>query len=112
MIAEGDGLIKKKLLEKIVKVVAEKYQPQEIILFGSYAYGVPTKESDIDLLIIKDTDKPFHKRWSEVCSLVSDMVKTIPFSPFVVTPAELKDRLEKGDEFFDEIMKKGKVLYG
>ncbi len=104
--------MKRKLLEKLIKVIAEKYQPEKIILFGSYAYGMPTKESDIDLLIIKETGKPFHKRWSEVCSLVSSIITTTPFSPFVVTPAEMKERLERDDEFFEDVLKRGKVMYG
>ncbi len=102
----------RKAVENIVEILAEKYQPEKIILFGSNVYGKPTEESDIDLLIVKETDKPFYKRWSEVCTLVSDIIKTVPFSPFVVTPAELKERLERGDQFFEEIIKKGEVLHG
>ncbi|RMF90047.1 MAG: nucleotidyltransferase domain-containing protein [Methanobacteriota archaeon] len=97
------------LIGRIAEVLIKRYRPEKIILFGSYAYGTPTEESDIDLLIVKETDKPFHKRWSEVCSLVSNIVKTIPFSPIVITPVELKNRLERGDDFFEEILKKGKV---
>lgn len=99
------------LLNRIVEVLQERYQPEQIILFGSYAYGEPTAESDIDLLIVKDTDKPFHRRWVEVCQLVADLRRGFAFSPFVVTPKELEERLELGDPFFREILAKGKVLY-
>ena len=54
------------LINKLVEAIKINYKPQRIILFGSHAWGNPTEESDIDLLIIKDTDKPFHKRWAEV----------------------------------------------
>lgn len=73
-------------LRKVIEIIIKKYKPTKIILFGSYAYGNPTEESDIDLLIVKETKEPFHRRWANVCALVSHIVKTIPFSPVVVTP--------------------------
>ncbi len=101
------------LLKKVVETISEEYTPDKIILFGSYGYGTPTEESDIDLLIIRETDKPFHKRWAEVCHIISEIRKGkgIAFSPFVVTPQELQERLEIGDQFFEEIVNKGEVLY-
>ncbi|HUT84230.1 MAG TPA: nucleotidyltransferase domain-containing protein [Thermodesulfobacteriota bacterium] len=101
------------LLKKIVDAICNKYAPEKIILFGSYAYGTPTKESDVDFLIIRGTQKPFHKRWAEVCHIISEIRRGtgIAFSPFVVTPEELKERLQMGDQFFEEIISKGKVLY-
>ncbi|MGH7600328.1 MAG: nucleotidyltransferase domain-containing protein [bacterium] len=95
----------------LVERIKEKYQPEKIILFGSYAYGEPQTSSDIDLLIIKDTDKAFYKRWAEVCRMVSDLRHRIPFSPFVFTPKEWQSRLERRDPFIKEILEKGKILY-
>lgn len=105
----------KRTREKILQIVdkiKKGYEPDKIILFGSYAYGNPTKESDIDLLIIKETSKPFHKRWAEVCDIVHDLLGATPFSPFVITSKELKRRLARGDMFFKEILSNGEVLYG
>ena len=99
------------LLRKIVQVLVTEYQPERIILFGSYAYGEPHVASDIDLLILKETDKSFPKRWAEVCELAADILETTPFSPLVLTPTELKQRRAKGDQFFEEILTEGKVLY-
>ncbi len=45
------------IIEEILDQIITHYTPQKVILFGSYAYGQPDEESDIDLLIIKDTDK-------------------------------------------------------
>jgi len=98
-------------IEQIVQVLIRRYQPERIILFGSYAYGEPDQASDIDLLIVKQTDLPFHKRWAEVCRLVSHLRRGIPFSPFVITPDELDERLALGDPFFREILEKGETLY-
>lgn len=98
------------LLRNIVKVLVAKYQPEKIILFGSYAYGQPDAASDIDMLILKETDKSFSRRWAEVCELTADIVGTVPFSPLVLTSKEL-ERCAKGDQFFEEILTKGRVLY-
>jgi len=99
------------ILEKVVVRLREEYKPEKIILFGSHAWGNSTDESDIDLLIIKQSSKSFHKRWAEVYKLLQKIVWGIPFSPFVITPEELKERLKIGDYFFKEIIDKGKELY-
>lgn len=96
---------------KLIERLKTRYEPEKIILFGSYAYGKPDIESDLDLLIVKDTCEPFHKRWVEVYELVSDIVRGIDFSPFVVTPGELEKRIKIGDQFFMEIVKRGECLY-
>lgn len=101
----------KKILDNIVSRLRQDYEPEQIILFGSYAYGKPTDESDLDLLIVKDTSEPILARWMKVRKLVSDLRKGIAFSPIIVTPSELKNRLGKGDPFFEEILQKGKKLY-
>lgn len=101
----------REIIHQIVQVLVQEYQPRQIILFGSYAYGQPDECSDIDLLIVKNTDQPFHKRWAEVCRLVSDLRRGIPFSPFVITPEELEKRLTFRDPFFQEILEKGEILH-
>jgi predicted nucleotidyltransferase len=98
-------------LERIVQRLIEHYHPQQIILFGSLAYGNPNEDSDIDLLIIKDTTETPLERRVRVRRLVSDPERRIPFSPLVLTPAELQTRLALGDPFYREILGQGKVLY-
>lgn len=99
------------LISKLTERLKERYQPEKIILYGSYAYGMPDEASDIDLLIIKDTtDRPIDRRIT-VRQMVSDLRKKVPFSSLVLTPKELSSRLEIGDDFFIEITKKGKVIY-
>ena len=101
----------KKILNNIVKKLRWDYDPEQIILFGSYAYGNPTDESDIDLLIVKDTNESVLERWVGVRKMVSELRKGFAFSPIIVTPAELETRLGKGDHFFEEIIRRGKNLY-
>ena len=98
-------------LRKIADKIRVGYNPEKIILFGSMARGTTTEDSDIDLLIIKRTSKPFHKRWAEVCRLVSDLRRDVAFSPFVLTPQELEARKALKDQFIEGILKDGKVLY-
>lgn len=106
----------RKIILQIVTKIKETYSPEKIILFGSYAYGSPEKESDIDLLIIKDTQDRVIDRMVQIYKIVdtikNDEIKYIDLSPFVVTPEELKQRLEIGDHFFKEILSKGEVFYG
>ena len=87
------------------------YAPAKIILFGSYAYGEPKSNSDIDLLIIKETSERFIDRWSTVRRILTDSKRTIPIETLILTPQELSERLEKGDQFFADILEKGEVLY-
>jgi predicted nucleotidyltransferase len=49
-------------LQEIVRRIVDAVDPAEIILFGSYAYGIPNKDSDVDILVIMETDIPRHKR--------------------------------------------------
>jgi len=101
----------RKILDNIVSRLKRDYDPEQIILYGSYAYGNPTEESDIDLLIVKDTRESVLARWMRVRKLVSDLRKGFAFSPIIITPSELKNRLGKGDPFFEEILRRGKKLY-
>ena len=100
------------LIEDILRKIVAGYSPQKVILFGSYAYGQPDENSDIDLLIIKETRKRPIERWMEVKRLVRDRNRTVSISPLVYTPRELEERLAIKDFFIQEVLEKGKVLYG
>lgn len=102
----------KKIINNILDNLIKAYQPKKVILFGSYAYGNPTEDSDVDLLIIKDTDKRPLDRWIELKKILRDVSKTIPVSPLVYTEKEIEDRIAMNDFFIEEVMEKGKVLYG
>ncbi len=101
----------KKLVSEVVERIKTGYHPEKIILYGSYAYGKPTEDSDLDLLIIKQTSKRRVDRFVEVKRLIYEPGRRIPVSPLVYTPDEIKKRLELGDDFIEEIMKRGEVLY-
>lgn len=106
----ADEMVRKIILD-IVEKIKVGYQPDKIILFGSYAYGKPTEDSDIDMLIIKETDKRQMDRWMEVRKLTRDPGRKTPFSPLIYTKEEIEKRLKIGDFFIEEIMEKGEVVY-
>ena len=105
-VSEMRGIIK-----DIIERLHNGYAPQKVILFGSYAYGKPRSDSDIDLLIVKETDERFIDRWVTVRRLLSDPKRTVPLETLVLTPGEIAARLAIGDQFLAEIMNKGEVLY-
>ena len=99
-------------LQQIIRRLIEGYQPQRIILFGSLAYGEPDEDSDIDLLVIKDTEKKNRiDRFVEVKKIIYNPKLKIPISPLILTKYELQERLNMGDDFVKEIIGKGIVLY-
>ena len=98
-------------IEQAVDLLKAHYQPERIVLFGSWAYGEPSSESDVDVLIVKQTDQPFHRRWAEVYQLVQPVVTGIDFSPFVMTPEEVAERQRTHDPFLEEILIRGETLY-
>ena len=101
----------KKILAEIVKKLKKDYKPLKIILFGSHAYGQPKDDSDLDLLILKNTRRRPVDRFVNVKRIIYNPKWRIPVSPLVYTPKELENRLRMGDDFISEITKKGIVLY-
>ena len=103
----------KEIILNIVDKIKKDYQPEKIILYGSYAYGNPDRDSDIDLFIIKETDeRPIDRRVAIRRIVDIRDAAHPPFSPIVITPQELKTRLKIGDQFVEEILTRGEVLYG
>lgn len=102
----------REMIQDIVQRIAVGYSPQKVILFGSYAYGEPDEDSDIDLLVIKDTEKRPIERWMEVKRLLRDRNRSVSVSPLVYTVREIEDRLAIKDLFIKEVLEKGEVLYG
>jgi predicted nucleotidyltransferase len=97
------------LLVGITRRIVEKFQPYQVVLFGSYAYGTPDLESDVDLLVVIDSDEPMAQRIRRVTEVAK--VRFLPMDVIVRTPAEMVERLAMGDFFLAEILRKGRVLY-
>ena len=91
-----------------VDAVAAKFKPQRIVLFGSYAYGTPTEDSDVDLLVVMNYRGPSHRRAAKIRI---DVDATFPMDLLVRSPAEIERRIRLNDFFLKEITEKGLVLY-
>ena len=94
------------------KIKQEK--PEKIILFGSYAYGNPGKESDIDILVIKNIDESKIRDFRiKLKTLLWDIItkEKIPVDILVDNMERINQRISDGDLFYREIMSKGNVIY-
>lgn len=99
----------KKITEIIKKITAE-FKPEKIILFGSWAWGKPEPDSDVDMLIVKKSSKPRAEREYELRSLL--FPPEIPLDIIVYTPEELKQKIENDRNLFlKDIVNNGLTLY-
>jgi len=103
--------VTEELLHEIVQRIVEAFMPERIILFGSYADadGAPTPESDIDLLVVMESDERPAARSARITRLCRPPL--VGMDILVRTPEELRYRLAINDSFFKEILTKGRVLY-
>lgn len=96
-------------IRAVADKIARRFQPEQIVLFGSYAYGTPRPESDVDLLIIMNTPLRSRQQRLEISRALSP--RPFPLDIVVRTPEEIKNRLALGDPFVREITTRGKVVY-
>ena len=100
--------ISRREISAFARQVARQFNPNKIILFGSYAYGKPTEDSDVDMLVVMKFKGRGARKASEIL-LATD--PHFPIDLLVRTPAQIRTRLKLGDFFIREITQKGKVLY-
>lgn len=94
-------------IRRYARAVAEEFRPEKIILFGSYAYGTPNGDSDVDLLVIM----PARNQIDQAIKIRCAVDAPFPLDLIVRTPHNMSWRLEAGDWFLREIVERGKVLY-
>ncbi|MGD8240143.1 MAG: nucleotidyltransferase domain-containing protein [Armatimonadota bacterium] len=102
------------VIQQIVDTIRDEYAPEKIILFGSRVWGKPHKDSDLDVLVIKETDVRELDRMREVSRLLRRFQQRpylLPLDVFVKTPSELRYRLDIGDYFIGDIVERGRVAY-
>jgi uncharacterized protein len=95
-------------IEQVVHEIAAQFHPQKVILFGSHAYGQPHTESDVDILIIMETELPGAQ---QAVRILHATHANFGLDLIVYTPQRLAQRLEWGDSFLQEVITRGKVLY-
>ena len=97
-------------LGKVVRTIVEKFQPERVILFGSYAWGEPGPDSDIDLLVIGQSKKQRIERERSVREAL--FPAGIPLDVLMYTPDELEKSINiHRNLFLEDIVRNGQVLY-
>jgi predicted nucleotidyltransferase len=101
-------VINKKKIQAFVNEVGHKFQPEKILLFGSYAYGEPSFDSDVDILIIISFEGRNPEKATEIWL---ETKPDFPVDVMVRKPEEIQQRLELGDPFIHEVIQNGVSLY-
>lgn len=96
-------------VQEIIHRIVEGYHPEKIIIFGSYARGDWTEDSDLDVLVVKETDeRPFDRIGSVSAAC---WPRSIPMDIVVKTPREIEGELEEKQLFTREIMREGVLVH-
>ena len=100
-------------VDKIVSLLADKYQPEKMILFGSAAAGITCRDSDIDLVVIKKTERRFYDRIGDVLHILWSGAETpkIGVDVLVYTPEEFQEMSRQNYFIRDEVLGKGQIIY-
>ncbi len=94
-------------IRRFAREVAERFRPDKIILFGSYAYGTPHADSDVDILVVM----PCRNQIDQALKIHNTIDPPFLLQLIVRTPYNLGWRLAEKESFHTEIMTRGKVLY-
>ena len=95
-----------RVIRRFARQVAARFQPEKIILFGSYAYGKPHADSDVDILVVMAA----RNQLDQAVKIHQALLPPFPLDLIVRTPRNLQWRLEEGDSFLREVVSKGQVL--
>ena len=95
-------------IRTVSRQMAREFRPHQIVLFGSYAQGKATKDSDVDLLVVLPfKGNPVHKS----VQIRMKIRPPFPMDLLVRTPKTIRERVAMGDSFVQDILQNGKVLY-
>lgn len=96
-------------IKEITKKISKEFKPEKIIIFGSHVWGNAGADSDVDLLVIKETERSTRDVAREIDA--SLWGRTIPLDIIVYKPEGIQKGLKIGDFFIRNIIEKGKVVY-
>ncbi|SRR6266571_2568020 len=101
-------MVEMKKIRDLTSQIAREFNPDRIILFGSYAYGQPSNDSDVDILVVL----PFEGKAARKAIEIRNKVNAgMPLDLLVRTPEQLTERLAQNDWFMREIVERGRTLY-
>jgi predicted nucleotidyltransferase len=103
-------MITREKIKEVADKIAREFQPEKIILFGSFAWGTPNEDSDIDLLVVKDTEERRIERAKKIRQLFRS--SGTPMDILVYTPRELQEKISVDRNLFlEDVINNGVVLY-
>jgi predicted nucleotidyltransferase len=102
-------MVQRPQIRAFANAIAKEFHPRKIVLFGSYAYGRPTEDSDVDLLVVMDRTRARGERMS--VRIRHAIPRDFALDLLVRTPADVARRLRWGDPFIRELVERGEVLY-
>ena len=105
------SVITQRQIETYAEDVARQFRPLKIVLFGSYAYGNPTEDSDVDLMVVMPKDPSGVRNRDKAIAIDSAIPAAFPLDLLVRNPEDIAWRLEEGDCFLQDVFSKGRVLY-
>jgi len=101
-------MVEMKEITDLTAHITREFRPDRIILFGSYAYGQPDNDSDVDILVVL----PFEGKPVRKAIEIRNRVKArVPFDLVVRTPEQIAERVAQNDWFMREILERGHTLY-
>ena len=97
------------LVDETIDLIVSRFHPERIIVFGSVARGSATDKSDLDILVVMDSDLKPTRRAREIYSATSDI--DLPMDIIVLTPKEFMENKDDPYSFASEIVKTGAIAY-
>jgi len=104
-------MVMSSIIGKIVEKIINKFNPEKVVLFGSYAWGSPEKDSDIDLFIVKDFNGRRFEELKRIRRIISEENSEAPIDVLIYKPDEVEDKILKENSFILKILKDGRILY-
>lgn len=95
-------------VQELAESIRRNFHPQKIVLFGSWAWGTPTEDSDVDLLVVLPFDG---KPWRMASAIRERIQARCPLDLLVWTPDQVQSRLAQNDSLMTDVLSRGKVLY-
>ena len=95
-------------IARVVDRIVAQFSPQQVVLFGSHAYGAPTADSDVDLLVTMESPlRPV----DQAVAIRTAVEFPFPVDLLVRTPGQIEERVALGDDFLKEVLERGILLY-
>lgn len=98
-------------IEQAVQRLRDEAEAKRVVLFGSQAEGSDDRHSDVDLLVVVDSDEEELDRWRRIRRLIVGRRQRVPLDLIVLTPEEFEARLDRGDPFIEQILERGRTLH-